>query len=235
MNLNTTRKTAVVTGVVFIIATVAALLAALLTPVLTNANYLTLFSEQTKQVSIGAIFYLIAAFTSVGIAILLYPVLKVLNLGLALASVVFRTLEAAFYMVAIVSLMSLLTLSKHYVVADGVEHSLFKTMGDSLVSFHDHAMLMGVFAFCLGAFMYYYLFFQSRLVPRWLSGWGILAIILMGTACVLSLFSDNPVTGYTILVLPIALQEMVLAVWLIVKGFISHEPEMPLETISMKE
>ena len=67
--------------------------------------------------------------------------------------------------------------------------------------------------------MYYYLFFQSRLIPRWLSGWGIVAIILMMSACVSALFSGNPVTGYTLLVLPIALQEMVLAVWLIVKGF----------------
>jgi hypothetical protein len=76
-----------------------------------------------------------------------------------------------------------------------------------------------VFAFSLGAFMYYYLFFQSRLIPRWLSGWGIVAIILMTAACVLALFSDNPVTGYILLAAPIALQEMVLAVWLIVKGF----------------
>jgi hypothetical protein len=67
--------------------------------------------------------------------------------------------------------------------------------------------------------MYYYLFFQSRLIPRWLSGFGIAAITLMMAACVLSLFSDNAITGYTLLVLPIALQEMVLAVWLIVKGF----------------
>ena len=87
------------------------------------------------------------------------------------------------------------------------------------MSVHDSASLVGVFAFCLGAFMYYYLFFQSRLVPRWLSAFGIVAIILMFAACVLSLFSGDPITGYIPLVLPIAVQEMVLAVWLIVKGF----------------
>jgi len=76
-----------------------------------------------------------------------------------------------------------------------------------------------VFAFCLGAFMYYYVFFQSRLIPRWLSGFGIVAIILMCTACVLALFSGNRITSYILLAAPIALQEMVLAVWLIVKGF----------------
>jgi hypothetical protein len=67
--------------------------------------------------------------------------------------------------------------------------------------------------------MYYYLFFQSRLIPRWLSGFGIVAIILMMAACVLALFSGNRITSYILLAFPILLQEMVLAVWLIVKGF----------------
>ena len=63
------------------------------------------------------------------------------------------------------------------------------------------------------------LFFQSRLIPRWLSGFGIVAIILMLAACVLALFSGNRITSYIPLAAPIGLQEMVLAVWLIVKGF----------------
>jgi Domain of unknown function (DUF4386) len=71
----------------------------------------------------------------------------------------------------------------------------------------------------VGAFLYYSLFFQSRLIPRWLSGFGIVAVILMMTACVLSLFSGNRITSYIPLAAPIGVQELVLAVWLIVKGF----------------
>jgi hypothetical protein len=67
--------------------------------------------------------------------------------------------------------------------------------------------------------MYYILFFRSRLIPRWLSGFGIGAIILMTAACVLALFSGNRITSYIPLAAPIAVQEMVLAVWLIAKGF----------------
>jgi hypothetical protein len=217
--MKSTRKIAVITGVIFIIATVAALLAAALLPVITGTDYLTLVSTHSNQVAVSAFFYLIAAFASSGIAISMYPVLKGSNVSLALGSVIFRAMEAVLYMVAIVSLLSLLILSHRFTNAGAADRSSLQAIGDSLRNARDLATLMAVFAFSLGAFMYYYLFFQSRLIPRWLSGWGIAAIIIMMTACVLALFNGKPVTGYTLLVIPIALQEMVLAVWLIVKGF----------------
>ena len=217
--MNSTRKIAVITGVVFIIATITALLAAAVEPVLSGPDYLMKVSANVNQVARGALFYLIAAFTSVGIAILMYPIMKGSNASLALGSVVFRTIEAVMYMVAVVSLLSVLSLGQNFTTAGNTDRAALQAIGDSLLSVREHATLAGVFAFSLGAFMYYYLFYQSRLIPRWLSGWGLVAIILMMTACVLALFSNSPVTGYTLLILPIAVQEMVLAVWLIVKGF----------------
>ena len=217
--MNSTRKIAVITGVIFIIATFAGILATPLTPVLTGTDYLTQVSAHPNQVAGAVLLWIISAFTSVGIAISLYPVLKEWNAGIALGSVIFRTIEAAFYMVGVVSLMSLLTLSQQFTTAGAADRTSLQAIGNLLVSVHDHAGLLAVFAFCLGAFLYYYLFFQTRLIPRWLSGWGIAAIILMMAACVLALFSGNLVTSYPPLWAPIAVQEMVLAVWLIVKGF----------------
>jgi 4-amino-4-deoxy-L-arabinose transferase-like glycosyltransferase len=78
---------------------------------------------------------------------------------------------------------------------------------------------VGVFAFCVGALLYYVVFYRSGLIPRWLLGWGIGAIVLAFLACLLALFTQNELTTYTILLLPIAVQEMVLAVWLIAQGF----------------
>jgi hypothetical protein len=217
--MNSSRKNAVITGVLFIVATVAALAAAAVEPVLSGTDSLTKVAANASQVAGGALFYLIAAFTSVGIAISLYPVLKKWNAGLALGSVVFRTMEAVMYIAAVVSLLSLVTLSQHFANAGAADLASFQAIGDSLRSVREHATLAAVFAFSLGAFMYYYLFFQSRLIPRWLSGWGITGSGLMLAACLLALFSDSYVTGYALLILPIAVQEMVLAVWLIVKGF----------------
>jgi hypothetical protein len=122
-------------------------------------------------------------------------------------------------MIGVVSLMSLLTLGQQFGTAGSVNHTSLQTIGNLLVSIRDHAALVAVFAFCVGAFMYYYLLFQSRLIPRWLSGFGIVAIILLNTACVLALFSGNRITSYITLAAPIAVQEIILGVWLIVKGF----------------
>lgn len=217
--MNSYRKNAVITGVLFIVATVAALAAAAVEPVLSGTGYLAKLAANASPVAGGSIFYLIAAFTSVGIAISLYPLFRASNPGMAIGFVVFRTMEAVMYTAAVVSLLSLVTVSKHVGHSGASDLASLQVMGDSLRSMREHATLAAVFAFSVGAFMYYYLFFQSRLIPRWLSGWGIAATVLMLAASLLALFSDTYVTGYALLILPIALQEMVLAVWLIVKGF----------------
>jgi uncharacterized membrane protein YiaA len=87
------------------------------------------------------------------------------------------------------------------------------------VSIHDHAGAVAVFAFCIGAFMYYVALWRARLLPRWLSGFGVLAAVSMEIAVVLAIVADKPITGYIALAAPIALQEMVMAVWLLVRGF----------------
>jgi len=217
--MNSTRKIAVITGVVFIIATVAHLLAPLLAPVPTGADYLTGFSADRNQMAAGALLYLIGYFACAGIAVAMYPVLKERNAVLALGSVIFRTIETAFYLAGLVCLLSLLTLGQRFTSAVAADRASLQAIGDLLVSVRDHAGLLAVFAFCVGASMYYILFYRSRLIPRWLSGFGIVAIILMSTACVLALFSGNRITSYIPLAAPIGLQEIILGIWLIAKGF----------------
>jgi hypothetical protein len=217
--MNTDRKSAVTAGVLFILATVANFVALALTPALTGAEALTPFSAHPNQVAAGALVYLVSFFAGAGIAIAMYPVMKGSNAGLALGSVVFRAIEAVFYMVGLVCLLSLPALGRQFAAAGAAERTSLQAIGNTLVSVHDQAALVGVFAFCLGAFLYYTLFFRSRLIPRWLSVFGIVAILLMTAACVLALFSGNRITSYIPLAAPIAVQELVLAVWLIAKGF----------------
>jgi hypothetical protein len=215
------RRTARIAGVLFVVATLAALAAAALLPALSGTGYLTRVADHPNQVAAAALLYLVAAFASAGIAVSLYPVVSRFDAGMAAGSVVFRTIEAVLYTAAVVSLLSLWTLGDQVATAGAADRVAYQTVGDSLVATREHASLAGVFAFGVGAFLYYLVFYRSRLIPRWLSGWGIAGVVLMLAACMLALFSDSPVTGYVPLALPIAVQELVFAVWLLVKGFSS--------------
>ena len=218
--MDSNRRAALTAGVLFIVATAASLLStAIERPVVTGADYLTRIADNVSRVSAGGLLELVAAGASAGIAIALYPVLRNQSRGLALGSVVFRALEATGYAAGAVITLSLLKVAGQYTNAAAADHASIRAIGDALAGVRQDAILAAVFAFVLGALMYYVVFYRTRLVPRWLSGWGILAELLMLAACLSALFTQHAVTSYTLLALPIAVQEMVLALWLIVRGF----------------
>ena len=213
------RKISIATGALFIIATVTALAAAALSPALTGPGYLQEMAGHSQRTAASALVYLVAAGTSVGIAVALYPLLKKTSPALALGAVVFRTIEAVFYTAAVVSLLSITTLGGQLVAAPAGDRAAIQAIADYVLSVRDHSNLVAVFAFSVGSFMYSVVFYRSRLVPRWLSLWGMAGALLMGAGGVVSSFSDDPVTGQYLLILPVALWEMVIAVWLLVRGF----------------
>ena len=151
----------------------------------------------------------------------MYPVLKKHNESLALWSVGFRLIEGIFYLIAVVGLLLLLPLSQEYIKAGASDASYFQSLGNLLKALRDWLSTVGSIAFILGAVMYYYLFFQSKLIPRWLSVWGLVGVPLWIAEVLLRMFElIEPFSMPVILLdLPIAVNEMVLAVWLIVKGF----------------
>ena len=219
--MNTNRKTAIIVGVLFIIATVASLLSTSFTDSILGApDFLIKISANQNRVIVGGLFQFIAAASSAGIAISLYAILRKYNEGLAMGSVGFRLIEAVFYTVAALGLLSLLSLSQEYVKEGGPPNPYFQTLGTLMLAVRNWAnFVFGVLSFCLGALMYYYVFYQSKLIPRWLSGWGVIGIAMLLSMALLIMFGKEPSVTTLLLALPIALQEMVLAVWLIVKGF----------------
>jgi hypothetical protein len=221
--METNRRIAVVAGVMFIIATVGALAGtALLTPVLSAPDYLTRISANEGQVLWGAFFQFIGGAACPAIAIALYPVLRNQNEGLAIGSVGFRLIEGALYVVLVVVLLLLVTLSQETVRAGAPGSSAFQIPGALLMAARDWlGPVAAVLTFGLGALMYYLALYRSRLVPRWLSGWGLVGITLVMVSALLVMFRVTGALSTTqvILALPIAVQEMVLAVWLIAKGF----------------
>jgi hypothetical protein len=214
------RRLAATAGALFIIATAASLASSAIEhPVLTGTGYLARIPGNEARLSAGGLMELVAAGASAGIAISLYPVLRKRSEGLALGAVVFRAIEAVMYAVGAVITLSLPGVARQYAQAAAPGHGGIQAIGDTLAGVRQDAILAGVLAYILGALMYYSVLYRSRLVPRWLSAWGIAAEVPMLIACLEAAFSDTPVTSYTTLVLPIAVQEIALAAWLILRGF----------------
>lgn len=217
------RRNAIAVGLLFIACTAASFLSAIATAGLLDApDYLTSLAAHDSQVVLGALVEFVWAITAAGIAIALYPVLRKHNRALALGSVAGRLVEGVFVLVGALALLTLLTLSQETVAAGSADPSSFQALGTALLAARDwvHEFVM-LLPWLVGALMYYYLLFKARLVPRWLSGWGLVGALLSLVATVYSGFTQE--FGFTsvniALNIPIAVQEMVLAVWLIVKGF----------------
>jgi hypothetical protein len=86
---------------------------------------------------------------------------------------------------------------------------------------HDWVNGVSLLAFSIGALLYYIIFYRTKLVPRWLSGWGLIGVILsMASVALVTVGLIAPFsTTQIILNLPILPQELVFAAWLIAKGF----------------
>ncbi len=219
----TYRKTATLVGVLYIIGTIAGMLSHVLTgPVLGGSDFLVNVSPHEIQIITGALFVLIMGLALAMVPVMMFPLLKKYNEALALGYVVFRgALETVMYIVLAITWLFLVPLSQEYVKAGTPDSSYFLTLGAVLLKGHDLIGPVQTIVFCLGALIFYYVLYQTNLIPRWLSGWGLIAIIPYLAAGLLVLFGFfGPLsTSEIVLEFPLALQEMVMAVWLMVKGF----------------
>jgi hypothetical protein len=221
--MNSINKTAGIVGVLYIIGTIAGMLSVVLTgPVLGGPDFLVNVSAHEIQIITGAFCVLIMGLALAMVPVMMFPLLKKYNEALALGYVVFRgALETVMYIVLAISWLFLIPISQEYVKAGTPGASYFQTLGAVLLKGHDLIGPVQTIVFCLGAVIFYYLLYQTNLIPRWLSGWGLIAIIPYLAAGLLVFFGFfGPLsTSEIVLDFPLALQEMVMAVWLIVKGF----------------
>ncbi len=223
--MNTNRKNARWAGVFYIIATVAPISTIFFVGFLGGEvaggepipDYLVNVSANEAQVVIGMLIELVWALAVVGIVVMLFPILRKHNEASALGFSALRFIEAISTIVGSITVLTLLTLSQEFVKAGVPDATHFQTTGDLLLAARDWAFLIGSgLVWSLSAVILNYLLYQSKLIPRWLSVWGLFGAILSFVAYLPEFFGIDSIE---ILWLPIGVQEMVFAVWLIVKGF----------------
>ena len=199
----------------------------LLQPVVSAPDYLAKASLSANRVATGALFELINHIAVVAIAVAIYPTLRRFSQRLAVGYVAARSIEAVLFAIGTMQLLTLVTVSREFVAAGAPPTSHFQTLGGLLLAGHDwDQAALAFIAFGLGALLLNYALYRARLVPRWLSGWGLAGAALILAARVLVIYGlDLSSATQMVLDAPIAAQEMVFAVWLIVKGF--HAPAVP--------
>lgn len=222
--MNANRRTAKVVGMLYITGTVAGILSVVATGPVRNAqDYLMSVPTNETRLVVGALCVLMMGFALAMVPVMMFPILRRHNEALALGYVVFRGgLEAVTYLTIATVWLLLASLSRTYGQAGVSDAADFQALGTLLLEAKEIGSVLTL-VFCLGALIFYSLLYRTKLVPRWLSGWGLVAIVPYSAAGLLALFSViTPLSPtYTISQLPLALQEMVLAVWLIVRGFSS--------------
>ena len=203
------RKAAVWIGVLYIVGTVGLMLSVVATGgILDGPAYLDQIANEPNRLALGALLLLLPGLALAMVPVVFWPIGKRYNETLAMGYVVFRgALETVCYIVLTVAWLVLIPLSK--ATDAGPLAELVRTTETVIWD------QMTAIPFALGALMFYVLLYQSRLVPRWLSVWGLVGGVLylvppLGSTFGLSL-------GF--LMAPLAVQEMVMAVWLIAKGF----------------
>lgn len=218
----TERRRAIVAGVLLIVATGSSLSSAPFLAPLNDSDYLTRVAAHSTQVEVGVLLASVASLTAPAIAVALYPVVRRVGEARAVGAVAFRAVEGMSYLASAMLVLSLVSLSRDYVTAGRPAQAQYSRVGDTVLSTYralgNVALLL---AFAIGGFLYYSAFYEARLVPRWLSGWGIVGVVALSVAAVLVILHVIAAESATqfALAAPIGVQEMVLAVWLITKGF----------------
>ena len=217
-----TNKTARIVGALFLTAMVGSLVGGIVfvEPFLTAPDYLIAISENEARVIIGVFLELINGIAVLGIGVLMFPILKQHDEHIALGYLGLRTIEAVFCCVIVISPLSLITLSQEYVKAGALDASYYQAAG--ALSIAERASVAGLLIpvfLGLGALLFYRALYQFKLLPRFISIWGLVGAALILALNVLLTFGVEVGSIGMILALPIISNEIFLGIWLIAKGF----------------
>ena len=223
------RKTALVVGVLFILTFITSIAAVFAYgPVLSDPNYITGAGADTR-VFLGAFLELFLIITNIGCAVVLFPILKRQNEGLALGYVAARIVECTFILVGILSVLAVVTLRQDATSADA---GSLVTIGKSLVAVKNWTFLLGPgFADGIGTgLMLGWLMYRSGLVSRRMALFGVIGGPLLAASGIAVLMGvipqGSPVQG--IATVPEIIWEAFLGLWLTFKGFNAAAPILAL-------
>ena len=220
MSVVATDRTPRYLGAAFVFQFATSLAAGLLSAPLLDGRASDVMSRLASNPNRMRTTVVLELLTSIGILVmsaLLYLVLRQLDRALSLVALVLWTCEAVFLTVKTVGLAVLLSLSQEAGATDVAIASPGQSSGSLALSLSQHAGDIDMLFFCVGAMLWYGLLYRSRMVPRVLGLWGLLAVPLVLVATV-ALLWNRDLEPSRVLYAPYVPFELVLGLWLLAKG-----------------
>lgn len=215
--MKTYRTNAVMAGALYILGTVAGILSVVTVGGFPDENFLARMAGNPSQLTLGAFFILIMGFSLAAMTLFLYPLFRKDSKPLAMGMVLFRgAFEGTWYILTAliwVILGGLIT----EIASAGADSAALQAIGNVVLQADGKLGDIGTVAFIIGAVCLYTSFYRTKLIPRWLSVWGLVAAAPYLIYYMLHFFDIG--ASELFLVLPLAVQEMVMGLWLIIKGF----------------
>lgn len=213
------RKKIKISGGLIILGIIIGILS--IVPPVESDKFLEEVFPNKNQVLTGGIFqfFLVPIYT--GFSLLLYPILKQYSKTLSIGFVCFRFMAATFQLIGIILLPIFVLLSQEYSAAASSYLAVYESVGDILRLSRDLTNHLGVIlATGLGNILFYLILYREKLVPKWLSIWGFIGNIAIMLASFFIIFQLIEVisTEYGLMSIPLVVQEIVLAIWLLTKG-----------------
>lgn len=218
--MKTYRRAARIVGALFLTAMFTYLFGAtLIDSTLTAPDYLGLASANSTLIVSGVLLEFVNILAVIAIAVMMFPILRRFSESLAMGYVVFRTMESAVLVAALFSPILILALANQPADALTADAAQLQSMGAVVMTARAQlvAFMTTVF-FSSGALLFYYALYQTRLVPRFISAWGLIAVVLVFAWNLLDAVGIS-INAAIVFGLPIILNEIFLGFWLIIKGF----------------
>jgi hypothetical protein len=222
------REPAQQVGWLFLLATVSGVLSVLvMSPTLGDEDLLSAVHSNQGSMIVGEMLVFVMLAAMIGTAVLLAPILGTHSETLALTYVLARTLEVVVISIGLVAGLLLVPLSWEFAAAEGGDVAGAPVLAESLKAASDWTGYLGAqMIFSISALVLNWAFLRNGLIPRWLALWGLIGVPLMFASGLLVMFEslNSNASTLNLLVVPLAVQEMAMAGWLIVRGFTTRDP-----------
>ena len=218
--VSSSQKNARIAGVLFLLSMVLGIYnnLFLLSSKFFAENFLTNVGSNSKAVIQSILISIILGIFSVVISILVYESFKHYSKILAMSFFALNIAKFSFSIVDKAVVFSILSVSQEFLSANGADENFYRLLGNVFINARDLTHLLELFFGFITSILFFYILFRTRLIPLTITAFGLIASFIGATEMLLNLNGYNH-KWHLLMLLPMALTQLILAVWLIVKGF----------------